>query len=62
MVYSLKLTFVVDDNNLTDVGLTPSKTIYLGSLDFTADYFGNLGLSPEGNDSGTLFIGMVHNG
>jgi hypothetical protein len=44
------------------VGLILGKTIWIGILEFTADRFGNLSLSPEGNDSGAVFIGMVHNG
>jgi hypothetical protein len=46
MVHSSKLTFVNNDNNLTGVGLTPGETICFGSLEFTADRFGNLSLSP----------------
>jgi hypothetical protein len=33
-----------------------------GSLEFIADHFGSLSLSPEGNDSGAIFVGMVHSG
>jgi hypothetical protein len=62
MVYSPKLTFVANDNNLTGVGFTPGGTICFGSLEFTANRFGNPSLFPEGNDSGAVFIGMVHNG
>jgi hypothetical protein len=61
MVHSSKLTFIVNGNNLTDVGFTPGETIYFGSLKFTANCFSNLSLSPEGNDSGAVFVGMVHN-
>jgi hypothetical protein len=32
------------------------------SLEIIADYFDNLSLSPKGNDSGSIFVGMVHNG
>jgi hypothetical protein len=46
MVYSLKFTFVTNDNNLTDDGLTPDETICFGSLEFTIDRFGKLNLSP----------------
>jgi hypothetical protein len=62
MVYSPKHTFVVNDNNLAGIGLAPGETICFGSLEFTTDRFGRLSLSQEGNDSGTLFVGMVHNG
>jgi hypothetical protein len=62
MVYSPKLTFIDNGNNQTRVELAPSKTICFGSLEFTTDCFGHLSLSPKGNDSGTVFIGMVHSG
>jgi hypothetical protein len=62
MVYSLKLTFVANGKNSTDIGLAPVKTIWFGSLKFTANHFSNLSLSPVGDDSHTVFVGMVHNG
>jgi hypothetical protein len=62
MVYSLKLTFVANGNNSTSVELTPGETIWFGSLEFTIDHFSNLSLSLKGNDSGVVFIGMVHSG
>jgi hypothetical protein len=31
-------------------------------LEFTADCSGNMSLSPEGEDSGAIFIEMVHSG
>jgi hypothetical protein len=40
MVYSPKLTFVTNGNNLTSIGLTPSETFSFGSLKFTVDHFG----------------------
>jgi hypothetical protein len=60
MVYSLKLSFVANGNNPTDVGLTSSETIHFGSLEFTTDRLGHLSLSPEEGDSGAIFVGMVH--
>jgi hypothetical protein len=62
IVYSLKLTFVANGNNLTSTRLTPGETICFGSLEFIAGRFGNLSLSPEGNDPGTVFVGTVHGG
>jgi hypothetical protein len=59
MVYSLKLSFVANSNNLTDVGLALGETICFGSLEFTADHFSCLSLNPE-EDSGAIFVGMVH--
>jgi hypothetical protein len=61
MIHSSKLTFVANMNNLTCVGFAPSKAKCLGSLEFTTDCFGNPSLSPKGNDSGVIFMGMVHN-
>jgi hypothetical protein len=60
MVYSPKLTFIANDNNTTDVGFSPSETICFGSLEFTVDRFSNMSLSPEAQDLGAIFIGMVH--
>jgi hypothetical protein len=62
MVYSPKLTFVANGNNLTNVGLALGETIYFGSLEFTTNRLGCLSLSPVGEDSSTIFVGMVHNG
>jgi hypothetical protein len=62
MVYSPKFTFIANGNNPAGIGLAPSKMIYFGSLEFTANRFGNLSLSPEGEDSGAIFIGIVHSG
>jgi hypothetical protein len=60
MVYSLKLSFVANGNNPTDVGLAPGETIHFGSLEFTSDRLDHLSLSLEVGDSGTIFVGMVH--
>jgi hypothetical protein len=34
----------------------------MGSFEFITDRFGSPSPSPKGNDSGTVFIGMVHSG
>jgi hypothetical protein len=47
---------------LTSVEFTSGKTIRFGSFEFIADRFGDLSLSPEGNDSGVIFVGMIHSG
>jgi hypothetical protein len=57
-----KITFVANGNNPPSVGLALGKTIYFGSLVFTANRFSHLSLSPEGDDSRATFAGMVHNG
>jgi hypothetical protein len=59
MVHSPKPIIVANDNNLTGMGFTLGETIYYGRLEFNADHFVDLTLSPEGNDSGTIFMGMV---
>jgi hypothetical protein len=62
MVHSPKPTVVTDSNRLIDVGFTLGKTIRFSSLDFITNCFGTLSLSPEGNDSDAMFVGMVHSG
>jgi hypothetical protein len=62
MVYSPKLTFIANHNNLTSIGLTPGETICFGSLEFTTNRFDRLSLFPEGDDSCAVFIGMMHSG
>jgi hypothetical protein len=59
MVPSPKPIIVVDGNTLTDVGFTLGETICFGSLEFIADRFSDLSLSPEGNDSGVVCLAFV---
>jgi hypothetical protein len=47
---------------VTSIGLTLDETICFESLVFITDRFGNLSLSPEGNDSGIILVRMVHSG
>jgi hypothetical protein len=61
MLYSPKLTFVANHNNLAGVGLTLGETTCFDNLELTADRFGHLSLSSEEDDSGAVFIGMVQN-
>jgi hypothetical protein len=62
MVHSLRLTIVTDDNHQVGIGFTLGETRHFGSLEFIADHFSNLSLSPEWNDSGAAFVGMAHSG
>jgi hypothetical protein len=62
IVYSSKLSFVANGNNSIDFSLALGETICFSSLEFTADYFKRLSLSPEEDNSGAIFIGMVHSG
>jgi hypothetical protein len=62
MVTSPKLSFIANGNNPTSVNLAPGETIHFGSLEFIADCFGCLSLSPDELDSGAIFVGLVHSG
>jgi hypothetical protein len=59
MVYSLKLTFVANGNNPTDVEFAPDEIICFGSLEFSTDLFSNLSLSPKREGLYAIFVGMV---
>jgi hypothetical protein len=56
MVHSPRPTIIANDTNLTDAGFTLGETICFGSLEFIANRFCNLSLSPEGRDSGIVFV------
>jgi hypothetical protein len=60
MVHSPKPTIVADGNHHNGVGFILGETICFGSLEFITDRFSSLSLSPEGNDLGVVFMGMVH--
>jgi hypothetical protein len=62
MVHSMKPIIVANGNKLTGIGFTLVETICFGSLEFITDRFSNLNLSPEGNDLGAVFVGIVHSG
>jgi hypothetical protein len=60
MIHSPKPTIIANNNNLTGIGFAWGETIRFGSLEFIANRFGNLSISPEGNDSDAVFMRMVH--
>jgi hypothetical protein len=62
MVHTSTLAVITDGKCLTYGGLSLGETVCFRSLKFIADYFGSLSLSPKGNDSGTVFVGMIHVG
>jgi hypothetical protein len=47
---------------LFDVELAWGEAIHFKNPKFNVDHFDNQGLSPEGNNPGTVFVGMVHSG
>jgi hypothetical protein len=59
MVHSLVLAITTDGEHLTCGDLSLSKTIHFGNLDFIADCFGSLSLSPKEGDSGAAFMGTT---
>jgi hypothetical protein len=62
MVHSSTLTVTTNGEHLTSGGFSLIESVHFGSLEFIADYFGSLSVSPKGSDSGVIFIGMTHNG
>jgi hypothetical protein len=60
MIHSSTLTVATDRERLTCGGCSLSATIRFGSLEFIADCFSSLTLSP-GGDSSAIFMGMTCN-
>jgi hypothetical protein len=61
MVHSPKLVGGRGGKHQTGISFTLGETIHFGSLEFIAGHFGPMRLSSKENDSGIVFIGMVHN-
>jgi hypothetical protein len=55
-------TFAVSTNGecLTCSGFSLDETVCLGSLEFIADCFGSLSLSPMGSHLDAIFVGTTH--
>jgi hypothetical protein len=62
MVHSLVLAIATDSECLMCGDFSLSETIHFGSLEFIADCFGGLRLSPKGSDSGIIFMGATYSG
>jgi hypothetical protein len=58
----IELAIVTDENLQTGGRFALGKTICFGNLEFIANHFRNMSLPPDGNDSGIIFMGMVHSG
>jgi hypothetical protein len=61
MVSSSTLIVVADGERLSCGGFSLDEIVCFGSLDFIADYFGGLSLSPRRDGSDTTFMGSTHN-
>jgi hypothetical protein len=57
---SPKLTIVANGEHQTGDGFALAETIRFGRLEFITVCFGDMSLSPKGNDSDIIFVGMVH--
>jgi hypothetical protein len=60
MVPSSALAITTDGDCLTCGGFSLGETVHLGSIEFVADYFGSLSLSPRRGDLGPTFMGSTH--
>jgi hypothetical protein len=62
MVHSSTLVVSADSERLTCGGFSLSEIVPHGSLEFIADCFCDLSLSPMRNNSGAAFMGATNNG
>jgi hypothetical protein len=60
LVHSSALTISADGERLTCGGFSLSEAVHSGSLEFIAEHFGGLSLSPMRNDLGGTFMGSTH--
>jgi hypothetical protein len=44
------------------IGFSLGEHVHLGNIEFIADYFGGLSLSPRRGNEGTAFLGSTHSG
>jgi hypothetical protein len=62
MVHSSMLAVTTDGECLACGGLSLGETVHFRSLEFIADCFDSLSLSPKRNNSGAVFVGTTCNG
>jgi hypothetical protein len=62
MVPSLALAITADGECLSCGGFSLGKTIRFGSPEFIVDRFNGLSLSPMGNGSDAIVMGLAHGG
>jgi hypothetical protein len=60
MVHSSTLAITTDSERLTCGGFSLGETIHFRSLEFIANCFGGLSLSPKRSNSSAIFVGTTH--
>jgi hypothetical protein len=62
MVHSLTLAVTIDGEHLTCGGFSLGEIVRFRSLEFIADCFNSLSLSPKGSNSSVVFMGTTRSG
>jgi hypothetical protein len=62
MVPSSSITIAADSEHLTCGRFSLGEPVHLGNIEFIADYFGGLSLSPRRSDEGAIFVGSTRIG
>jgi hypothetical protein len=62
MVPSSSIAIAPNGERLTCGGFSLDETVCLGNIEFIADYFGGMRLSPRKGDESTVFMGSTRNG
>jgi hypothetical protein len=62
LVHSSTLVVTTDGERLTCGGFSLDETVRFGILEFIADYFSGMCLSPKESDSGAIFRSTTHSG
>ena len=62
MAHSLVLTIAADGELRTSLNFTSGEIFRFGSMEFTANRFGRLSISSDGDNSGARFVGVTLSG